>query len=56
MISKIEDIKKFRDSIKAEDLKVGDFVAVIGNPNDQAGVEAKLIRIMPDPANMPIGR
>jgi hypothetical protein len=47
------DIKKFKDSIKAEDLKVNDFITVIGNPNDKAEVEAKLIRVMPDPENMP---
>lgn len=55
IISTSTDIKKFRNSIKAEDLKVNDFVTVLGDPNDRAQVEAKLIRIMPDPANMPFG-
>ena len=52
-VSTSTDIKKFKDSIKAEDLKVNDFITVIGNPNDKAEVEARLIRIMPDPASMP---
>jgi len=56
IISTSTDIKKFKDSIKAEDLKVNDFITVIGNPNDNAEVEARLIRIMPDPANMPFGQ
>ena len=54
-LSTSTDIKKFKDSIKAEDLKVNDLVTVIGNPNDKAEIEAKLIRIMPDPTDMPIG-
>ena len=52
-ISTSTDIKKFKDSVKAEDLKINDFITVIGNPNDKTEVEAKLIRIMPDPANIP---
>ena len=54
-ISTSTEIKNFKDSVKSEDLKVGDFVTVIGSPNDKAEIEAKLIRIMPDPANMPYG-
>lgn len=54
-ISTSTDIKKFRDSIKAEDLKINDFVTIIGSPNDKAEVEARLIRIMPDPSSMPFG-
>jgi hypothetical protein len=54
-ISTSTDIKKFRDSIKAEDLQMNDFITVIGNPNDKAEVEARLIRVMPDPASMPYG-
>jgi hypothetical protein len=53
IISTSTDIKKFKDSVKAEDLQVNDFVTVIGNPNDKAEVEAKLIRIMPDPSQIP---
>ncbi|WP_420266680.1 hypothetical protein [Candidatus Magnetominusculus dajiuhuensis] len=52
LISSSTDIRKFKDSIKPEDLKINDFVTVIGNPNDKAEIEARLVRIMPDPANM----
>lgn len=45
------DIRSFRDSIKAENLKVGDFVTIIGEPNNNGQIEAKLIRIMPTPLN-----
>jgi hypothetical protein len=54
IISTSTDIKQFKDSIKAEDLKINDFIIAIGNPNNNAEVEAKLIRVMPDPANMPL--
>jgi hypothetical protein len=43
------DIRSFRDSIKAEALKVGDFITVIGEPNKEGQIEARLIRIMPEP-------
>jgi hypothetical protein len=52
-ISTSTDIRKFRDTIKATDLKINDFITAIGDPDDNAEVEAKLIRIMPDPVNMP---
>jgi len=55
VISTSTDIKKFKGSIKSTDLKVNDFVVVIGSPTDNAEVEAKLIRIMPDPAGTPFG-
>jgi len=45
------DIRSFRDSVKAETLKVGDFVTIIGKPNKEGQIEAKLIRIMPIPPN-----
>ena len=42
-------IEKFRETIKPGDLKTGDFVVVIGSPNDSGQIEAKLIRVMPAP-------
>jgi len=42
-------IRQFRDTLKPEDLKVDDNVVVIGSPNDQGQIEAKLIRLMPLP-------
>lgn len=40
-------IRRFRDDLKFSDLKVDDVVIIIGNPNDEGQIEAKLIRIMP---------
>lgn len=45
-------VRRFRDSIKASDLKVSDFIVVIGAPNDNGQIQAKFIRVMPDPADM----
>jgi hypothetical protein len=42
-------IQKMRDTIAATDLKVDDFVVVIGLPNNQGQIEAKFIRMMPSP-------
>jgi len=41
--------RKFKDDVTASDLKIGDFVVVIGNPDSQGKVEAKLLRVMPAP-------
>jgi len=38
-------IKRGMDTIKKEDLKIGDIVVVIGSPNGEGQIEAKLIRI-----------
>lgn len=40
-------INRFRETIKISDLKVNDFVVVIGSPNDAGQIEAKLIRVLP---------
>ena len=45
-------IKKFNENIKLSDLKVDDFIAVIGSPDNNTSVDAKLIRVMPDPKNI----
>ncbi len=42
-------IERFRDTIKPEELKVGDFIVVIGSPNDSGQIEAELIRVLPAP-------
>jgi hypothetical protein len=42
-------IQKIRENITTTDLKVDDFVVVIGSPNDKGQIEAKFIRIMPAP-------
>jgi hypothetical protein len=46
-------VRQFRDEIKATDLKVGDFVVVMGTPNDKSQIEAKFVRIMPEPPLQP---
>ncbi len=61
VISTSTDIRKFKEVIKPEDLKINDFITVIGSPDDKAQVEAKLIRIMPSPEeisakNLPIAK
>lgn len=38
-------IKKRRGTVALKDLKVNDTVVIIGSPNDQGQIEAKLIRI-----------
>jgi len=49
LIDNKTDIRRFRDSIKPEELTAGDFVTVIGEPNDAGQIEARLLRIMPNP-------
>ena len=41
--------RSMRDMIKATDLKVDDFVVVIGQPNGQGQIDAKLVRVVPTP-------
>ncbi|HWA32079.1 MAG TPA: hypothetical protein VG694_01345 [Candidatus Paceibacterota bacterium] len=43
------DLRKGRNSISTADLKIDDFAVVIGSPNDQGQIEAKMIRVMPAP-------
>jgi hypothetical protein len=47
------DMRRFRDSIKQEELKVGDFITVIGEPNNEGQITARLIRIMPESPENP---
>ena len=42
-------VQKMRDNINVANLKVDDFIVVIGSPNDQGQIEAKFIRMMPSP-------
>ncbi len=43
-------IERFRETVKITDLKVDDYIVVIGEPNDAGQIEAKFIRIMPSPS------
>lgn len=51
LISESTQIRRFDRTIKASDLKVGDFTVTLGSPNDDSQIEAKLIRILPPPPN-----
>lgn len=42
-------IRRFDEQLQPTDLKADDFVVVLGEPNEEAQIEAKLIRIMPAP-------
>ena len=39
-------IKHFRDRMSSADLKIDDYVTIIGNPDDDGQIEANLIRVM----------
>jgi hypothetical protein len=41
-------IKSHRDNLKVEDLKQGDRIIVLGEPNDSGVIDAKLIRVFND--------
>lgn len=43
-------IQKGSESITIADLKIDDFIVVIGTPNNKGQIEAKLIRVMPNPS------
>lgn len=45
LITKNTIIQKGRDTIKKGDLKVGDRIVIIGEPNEESQIEAKLIRV-----------
>ncbi|MBI3632362.1 MAG: hypothetical protein HY225_02850 [Candidatus Vogelbacteria bacterium] len=40
-------IRSQRDSIKSSDLRVGDNIIVLGSPDDNAEINARLIRVIP---------
>ncbi len=53
LITKKTIIQKRRENIKKEDLKVGNFVVVIGSPNEEGKIEAKIIRVFEKEKSMP---
>lgn len=42
-------VRRFQENVGPEELKIGDFIVAIGSPNENAEIEAKLVRIMPEP-------
>jgi len=47
LISSSTVIRQFRDPVDAKLLKANDLVVVVGSPNSDSIIEAKLIRILP---------
>ncbi len=52
-INEDTSILERKEKVDKNILAVDQFVIVIGNPNDTGQIEAKLIRIMPNPEEMP---
>ena len=53
LVSSTTLIRELQDSDDATSIQIGDYVAVIGAPNNQGEIEAKFIRVMPAPV-MPV--
>lgn len=49
VVSSSTEIRRVREKIPSSELQIGEFVVVIGNPNQSGQIEARLIRIMPKP-------
>ncbi|MDO8676842.1 MAG: hypothetical protein Q7K16_04350 [Candidatus Azambacteria bacterium] len=49
VIKEDTSIARLRETIKISDLKINDSVAIIGSPNEQGQIEAKFIRVLPEP-------
>jgi hypothetical protein len=45
------EIRRFKDVIQLNDLKVNEPIVVIGEPNDSGQIIAKFIRMMPFPSS-----
>lgn len=48
-ISRDTEVLRFRDKVSYADITPGTYVVVIGSPNDNAEITARLIRILPPP-------
>ncbi len=53
MIGEDTLIRQFRDNAAQSNIEVGNFIVVLGNPNEEGQIEAKLIRIVPPPPDFP---
>ena len=47
IIKEDTSIVRFREAIKVSDLKVDEFITIIGSPTDDGKIEAKFIRVLP---------
>lgn len=43
-------IARFKDAVKIGDLKIDEYIVVIGEPNNAGQIKAKFIRVMPGPS------
>lgn len=46
-------IRKNRETLSQNDLHEGDFIVVVGAPNTDAEIDARFVRIMPKPPDIP---
>jgi len=53
LIDKDTEIRKARESITSNELKIDEHIVIIGAPNSSGQIEAKLIRFLPAPLEMP---
>lgn len=53
LIAPQTEIRRFRDTIAADNLTVGENVTVVGTPNAAGQIEARLIRVMPPLPGVP---
>ncbi|MEZ7820909.1 MAG: hypothetical protein QMB51_01215 [Patescibacteria group bacterium] len=44
-------IREFKKDIKITDLKIDEKVVIVGEPNSSGQIEARLIRVLPEPKN-----
>lgn len=54
LLTKSTLIRELRDTASTSSLKEGEFIIVVGSPNDKAQVVASLIRLLPPPPNLEI--
>ena len=43
------EIRQFRETATTTDIKIDDYAVVLGSPNEQGEIQAKLIRLLPAP-------
>lgn len=53
VVTSSTQIRRFNDNLTLADLKAGDFIVVIGSPDEQGRIQARFIRVMPSPPAAP---
>jgi hypothetical protein len=53
IVSDSTSIQSGRQSLKISDLKINDYIVAIGSPNNSGQIDAKFIRVMPPPNEVP---